>query len=96
MKTASEQTITITAEMANEIGKLTTKNEQGEHFYSAYDLPWDDLEAAGVIKIDRPTHHTGTPYDEQYHRVEVANFVADWFDGGGNLIDNVFPIIMSA
>ena len=55
------------------LAKITTRDEAGRHFTSLFrssDLA--ELESDGLITIDRPKHHTGIPYSEEYYTVEVT------------------------
>lgn len=72
------------------LGRLTTRDEAGRHFYEVYSGDWlARMEDAGYIRINRPVHDpTGIPYSQEYHTVEVSPEVATWFDDYGNLIED--------
>ncbi|MHB8180081.1 MAG: hypothetical protein ACYDDR_04560 [Acidithiobacillus ferrivorans] len=57
------------------LSQITTRDESGKHFteiYNAGDLA--ELEADGLITIDRPEHEaTGIPYAQEYWSVEVTD-----------------------
>jgi hypothetical protein len=52
--------------MIAELATLTTRNEAGRHFteFSGY---WSELEAEGLIEINRPVHDaTGIAYSQEH------------------------------
>jgi hypothetical protein len=59
------QTMSANSPTDDEIRELciiTTRNEAGQHF-TEWSNHYEALEAAGLIAIDRPSHHaTGIPY----------------------------------
>ena len=56
------------------LSRITTRDDAGKHFteiYNADDLA--ELEADGLITIDRPKHDaTGIDYAQEYWSVEVT------------------------
>lgn len=79
---------TLTNADRRDLGRLTTRDDAGQHFTALYPDEWlARMEAAGYITINRPIHAaTGIPYGQEEWSVEVAEEVADWFDTAGNLI----------
>jgi hypothetical protein len=62
----------VTNEMIEELCFATTRNEAGRHF-TEWMKHYEELEEAGLVKIDRPVHReTGIPYDQQYWTIEVT------------------------
>ena len=71
-----------------QLGQLTTRDDAGRHFYQTFDAAWlARMERTGLITIHRPVNAAaGLSYGGEYHTVEVAAEVADWFDDFGELI----------
>jgi hypothetical protein len=62
----------LTQDMIDELGTITTRNEQGQHF-TAYSEHWETLEEDGLIQVTRPVHPaTGIPYGQETWTVEVT------------------------
>ncbi len=67
-----KRTATVTDEMIAELCTLTTRDHAGRHFMQFSDY-YQELEAAGLIKINRPVHQpTGTPYGCEQWWLEVT------------------------
>lgn len=83
--------LTVTSEMARDLGQLTNRDEAGRHFTEwAGDL--DAYEAIGLVRIDRPVHAaTGIPYSQEYWTLAVCPLVGTWFDSDGELREDDFP-----
>ncbi len=65
MKTLSDDTI-------RELCILTTRDEAGRHF-TEWANHYEELEAAGLVKINRPIHQpTGIDYSQEYWSVEIT------------------------
>lgn len=56
------------------LAEMTTRDHAGRHFTEQYsDSDLDQLEADGLIAIDRPIHGpTGIPCSQEYYSVEVT------------------------
>jgi hypothetical protein len=55
------------------LATLTERDETGRHFTETCNC-LDELEDAGWIEIDRPTHEqTGIPFSEEYWRLTVTD-----------------------
>lgn len=71
----------ITDDMIRELCTITTRDEAGRHFTET-SRHWEDLEAAGLIEVFRPTHEaTGITYSQEYLAVNVT-------DAGQALVDS--------
>lgn len=55
------------------LATLTERDEAGRHFTETCDC-LDELEAEGLIEIDRPVHHaTGIAYSMEYWHLNVTD-----------------------
>ncbi len=61
----------IMRDSAEELLRLATRDEAGRHF-TQWAEHWEELEAAGYIRVVRPVHETGIPFDQQYWHLELT------------------------
>ena len=66
-------------DMIRELCTITTRDHSGRHFTQFADYA-DELEAAGLITINRPIHQTGIPYGCEHWSLEVT-------EAGQELVD---------
>jgi len=63
------------------LATLSNHDEAGRHFTEVCST-WDEMEAKGLIEIQRPVHETGIPYSEDYWTFELTEDgeaeVYDW------------------
>lgn len=78
-------TRTITDDMIRELCTLTTKDHAGRHFTET-SSHYDELEAAGLITINRPVHQpTSIQYSHEYWTLEVTPEGQDLVDSRTDL-----------
>lgn len=76
---------TVTDDMIRELCTLTTKDHAGRHFTETSSRH-DELEAAGLITINRPIHAaTGIPYGREHWTLKVTQDGQDLVDSRTDL-----------
>jgi hypothetical protein len=63
-----------TQEQVETLATMTNRDDAGRHFTERYaDAILDELEAGGLIAIDRPVHQpTGLPWGREHWTLEVT------------------------
>jgi hypothetical protein len=62
-----------TQDLIDVLAHLSERDEAGRHFTETCGC-LDELEAAGLIEIDRPIHdQTGIPYSQEYWHLSITD-----------------------
>jgi hypothetical protein len=74
-------TLTAGSDLLWTLAHITNRDHAGRHFTETVsDADLDALEAAGLIAIERPVHHTGIPYGQEHWTLEVTEAGQDAVD----------------
>lgn len=64
-------TTNLSDEAIRELCTITTRDNAGQHF-TQFSSHWEELEAAGLVKVTRPVHSTGIAYSQEHWTIEVT------------------------